>query len=327
MVQSDLGLAVGEVKGLVAGDFNGDGRVDLALVGQSDETGDAEVEVLLGDGDGTFRAAPQVDLGNLSFDFPVYGTSALVVGDFGGDGRADLAVAGTDSSTGENEVEVLSNNSDGTFDVSALVNLGTLSPSFLETGNFTGDGRADLAVAGTDTLTGDDEVEVLSYNSDGTFHTAPPVDVGHIGVDAVVVGDFTGDGRTDIAVAWPLEVLEGLPPFDYEVEVLLGNGDGTFQAAAPIDLGTLIELYSLVTGDFTDDGHSDLAVAGLVFNRRERGCGAVIQQRRHVPCHAAGCSGESHPVFARIGRFHRRRPQRSGLRRRSGLLRRVCWRF
>jgi hypothetical protein len=65
-----------------------------------------------------------------------------------------------------------------------------------------------------------------------------------------VAGDFTGDGRTDLAVA-----NRG----SNDVSVLLGNGDGTFQNQVRYAAGT--EPYGLVAGDFTGDGRTDLAVA------------------------------------------------------------------
>ena len=84
---------------LVAGDFNGDGRTDLAVA----NSGSNDVSVLLGNGDGTFQ--PQVTYAVGS------GPDALVAGDFNGDGRTDLAVA----NSGSNDVSVLLGNGDGTF--------------------------------------------------------------------------------------------------------------------------------------------------------------------------------------------------------------------
>ena len=63
-------------------------------------------------------------------------------------------------------------------------------------GDFTGDGRTDLAVANS----GDNDVSVLLGNGDGTFQTQVTYAVG-TDPDAIVAGDFTGDGRTDLAVA------------------------------------------------------------------------------------------------------------------------------
>ena len=70
------------------------------------------------------------------------------------------------------------------------------------------------------------------------------------GPDAIVAGDFTGDGHTDLAVANEL---------DDDVSVLLGNGDGTFQNQVTYPVGT--DPIALVAGDFNGDGRTDLAVA------------------------------------------------------------------
>ena len=70
------------------------------------------------------------------------------------------------------------------------------------------------------------------------------------GPDALVAGDFNGDGRTDLAVA-----NDG----SNDVSVLLGNGDGTFQPQVTYAVGT--GPAALVAGDFTGDGRTDLAVA------------------------------------------------------------------
>ena len=83
----------------MAGDFNGDGRTDLAVV----NNGSNSVSVLLGNGDGTFQGQVTYAVGN--------GPDAIVAGEFSGDGRTDLAVASSADST----VSVLLGNGDGTF--------------------------------------------------------------------------------------------------------------------------------------------------------------------------------------------------------------------
>ena len=90
-------------------------------------------------------------------------------------------------------------------------------------GDFTGDGRTDLAVANFD----DNTVSVLLGNGDGTFQPQVTYAVGS-DPGAIVAGDFTGDGRTDLAVA---------NEYDNTVSVLLGNGDGTFQPQVTYAVG------------------------------------------------------------------------------------------
>ena len=84
---------------MAVGDFNGDGRQDLAVANQ----GSATVSILLGNGDGTFDAAMNFGAG--------FAPSSVAVGDFNGDGRQDLAVANQGSAT----VSILLGNGDGTF--------------------------------------------------------------------------------------------------------------------------------------------------------------------------------------------------------------------
>ena len=230
----------------MTGDYNGDGRVDLAVAG-ADPSGQGEVEVLLGAGDGTFRAAPPISTG-------LFSPSSFVTGDFNGDGRTDLAVAEFSSSSGQGEVEVLLGAGDGTFRAAPPISTGLFSPSALVTGDYNGDGRVDLAVAGADP-SGQGEVEVLLGAGDGTFRAAAPISIGLFSPSALVTGDFSDDGRVDLAVAGADPSGQG------EVEVLLGAGDGTFRAAAPISTG-LFSPSALVTGDYNGDGRVDLAVAG-----------------------------------------------------------------
>ena len=116
---------------LVAGDFNGDGRPDLAVA----NSGSDDISVLLGNGDGTFQAPVRIAAGA--------SPTSLVAGDFNGDGRPDLAVANFDS----NDMSVLLGNGDGTFQTQVTVRGGDSVPTSLVAGDFNGDGRPDLAVA------------------------------------------------------------------------------------------------------------------------------------------------------------------------------------
>ena len=157
----------------------------------------------------------------------------------------------------QSEVEVLLGNGDETFQSTTPIGLDNFELSSLAAGEFNGDGRTDLAVAGSDSASGQGEVEALLGNGDGTFQTTRPIDLDGLNPAALVTGDFNGDGRTDLAVVGSDSSGQG------ELEVLFGNGDGTFQTTMPIVLTDLVRATSLVTGDFKANGRTDLAVAGL----------------------------------------------------------------
>jgi hypothetical protein len=157
-------------------DFNGDGKLDLAVANLSSSN---SVNLLLGNGDGSFHAAPNV----------VPGLSrSVAVGDFNGDGKPDLAVAGLLRS----RVSVVLGNGDGSFQAPKNYAVGT-NPSSVAVGDFDGDGKPDLVVANT----GSDTVSVLLGNGDGTFQAAQQLPVPSDPI-SLAVGDFNGDGRLDV---------------------------------------------------------------------------------------------------------------------------------
>jgi hypothetical protein len=205
-------------------DFNGDGKLDMALAGSSQTT------ILLGNGDGTFTAAPNP---------PQIGTSQLVAADFNGDGKIDLALAGSSQTT------ILLGNGDGTF--TTAPNPPQIGTSQLVAADFNGDGKIDLAAVGA-------SVAILAGNGDGTFTTASTFPTGS-NAFALVVGDFNGDGKADLAVAGSINYP------NETVTIFEGNGDGTF--AAGIDVPAFPE--SLAAADLTGNGSWDLATFGSVL--------------------------------------------------------------
>jgi len=261
----DVGMGV---LSMVVGDFNGDGKPDLA-VGQW---------VVLGNGDGTFQAAVNYGAG--------VGPRPVAVGDLNGDGKPDLAVAD------EAGVSVLLGKGDGTFQAPVSSGLGTF-PRSVAVGDFDGDGRLDLAVATTSHST--NKVSVLLGRGDGTFHAAANYGAG-TNPCSVAVGDFNGDGKPDLAVA-----NLGLFGGNYtegSVSVLLGNGDGTFQPAVNYTPGG--NPSYVVAGDFNADGKLDLAVAAYSTNNVSlllgRGDGTFLA--------AANFRTASNPSFLVVGDFN-----------------------
>jgi alpha-tubulin suppressor-like RCC1 family protein len=232
----------GNLDSVAVGDFNNDGRPDIAVVDQNGGT----VTILKGDGAGGFATTSPIPVG-------VTAPASVVVGDFNGDGKLDFAVVGETS----NNVAVWLGNGDGTFSQGPVIAVGT-SPVAMVAGDFNGDGKQDLAVANDAAGTGA-TVSVLLGDGAGSFAPASgsPVSVGTNPL-SLAVGDFNGDGKQDLAV---------LTPFAGDtVTVLLGNGNGTFSIAAgpPIRVGAFPQ--AILSADFNRDGKPDLVVTNANSN-------------------------------------------------------------
>jgi hypothetical protein len=229
---------------MVTGDFNGDGKADVAYTNLAHNT----VGVLLGNGDGTFRAAK------------TYGTdiwpTALLAGDFNGDGKLDLLAVSTpfNPATGTDDVRigVLLGNGDGTFRPLPTFAAAAGVPA-LAVGDFNGDGKLDLVeVAHPEPAGGAGSASgsVFLGNGDGTFRAPISFAVGSWPA-AVAVADFNHDGKMDLAVA---------DAGNNTVTILSGNGNGTFAAQNTLNVST--GPYAVATADFNGDGKPDLVVAG-----------------------------------------------------------------
>jgi hypothetical protein len=216
--------------GLVVGDFDGDGKLDMVGVFNAHKG----IEVLLGNGDGTFRTGETYVAGSL----PV----GVAAGDFNEDGKLDLIVANYDNGSGST-VSYLAGNGDGTFQPQVPLNV-ALGPSTILVGDFNNDGHLDMAVGSLTAGT----VLVVAGNGDGTFQTAISTFLGDSAGMAMVAADFNGDGKLDLAVTGLVDA----------VWILLGDGDGTF--ALPVQSALPSYTGGLAVGDFNGDGKIDLAV-------------------------------------------------------------------
>ncbi len=218
--------------GIVTADFNGDGKLDLAVANMNDGT----VTILLGNGDGTFTVKSTPSAGS--------GANWIAVGDFNEDGKLDLAVANSGSS-GSGGVTILLGNGDGTFTTGASLTTGN-GPFAIVTADFNKDGHLDLAVSNMNS----DTVTVLLGNGTGAFSFGSTPAVGAM-PQVLVVGDFNEDGKLDLAVS---------NESDNTVSILLGNGNGTFQTQSVISSGGSSGFpIGLIAADFNGDGHLDLA--------------------------------------------------------------------
>ena len=227
-------LPVSSPKGVVAGDFNRDGRIDLVTIGPP--------EIHLGLGDGTF--APATPLPSP----PGNNVRSVAVADLDGDDDLDLAL------TDQAGIWVYPGAGDGSFSPATLH---PKPPSIelvdIAIDDFNSDGRQDLIAS---TLTG--PILILLGIGDGTFAPAGIIPRRRsLESFEITAGDFNADGRRDIAVA----------SFAGWLTVLRGNGDGTF--APEVDFLTGMAL-GLMAGDLNEDGLPDFVVsvgpAALVFH-------------------------------------------------------------
>ena len=224
---------------VAAGDFNNDGKMDLAV-----PNGNSTVSVLLGNGDGTFQPSA-------IYNTDPNGTPyTIAIGDFNGDGNIDLVV--TNSLGGlvdcadrnPDTVSILLGNGDGTFQPQHTFAVG-FGVQGVAVGDFNDDGSSDVAV----TNNTNNSVSVLLGNGDGTFQPRLTYAVGNQ-PSSISTADFNGDGQADL-------VVSNLG--DNTVSILLGNGDGTFQPQVTYATGNYP--VGVAVGDFNGDGNPDLVVA------------------------------------------------------------------
>lgn len=229
---TNAGAQLQEVQAI---DLNGDGKLDVVGVPVSPNNG--QLLVYLGNGDGTFRGGTSYTM------FAGNAVGQLVVGDFNGDGKVDIAAAGyTPNANGP--VGVLLGHGDGTFGT-VITSVGVNSPFGIGTADFNGDGKLDLLVAGTDFANFVGETYLLAGNGDGTFQ-APTIVAP--GTGPLSVEDFNGDGKPDVMV-WA-------DPF---IEVFTGNGNGTFSQKATYLNSSLDAAFFVAIGDFNGDGKLDIS--------------------------------------------------------------------
>lgn len=229
----------GTLRSLAVGDFNGDGKLDVAAV----IDGTNAVSIFLGNGDGSFAVPVQYPTGPMLLSPPYHN---VLVADFNGDGKLDLGVA-TD-----NGIAILLGNGNGTFQPFTLIpSLTSFDPGddLLALADFNGDGKPDVVKA---TQTG--MVNVALGNSGGTFQQAQAFQIPSIlNTQSAVVGDFNADGKLDLAFASASSNV---------VTILFGNGDGTFNGHIEYSVpGGSNNVNFVVAADFNGDGALDLALA------------------------------------------------------------------
>src|SRR5581483_3279701 len=227
-IDSPTGVNSG-FEGFAIADFNGDHKPDVAIPGGS---GDGFMLIFPGNGDGSF-ATP------LSF-FAGASPYRTVAADFNNDGKVDLAVSSSAS------IAILLGNGDGTFQPATFLNVDSRS-SVSFAADLNGDEKIDLVGSnGT-------QLQVFLGNGDGTFRTLAPLTSPSFVTVAGVV-DVNGDGALDlISIAVP----DGMGA---QLNVLLGNGDGTFGAPVLVTATRLVPISFLATADFNNDKAPDVLI-------------------------------------------------------------------
>jgi hypothetical protein len=255
------------------GNFNGDGRLDLFYYEENNDANGQALATILNTGNRSFLAGPSIQ---------AVSGQAPIAGDFNNDGYSDFAIAdGT-------HIEVYLNERNRGFSGPALF-AGGDSPSFLLQWDINNDGNRDILAADP---SGNQIVELLG-KGDGTFQPARFIPVSSAPT-RLMVGDFNGDGKPDIAVAckrsihillgngaggftshavYPLtHTITGLVQADlrgngiedivfadgYSVGILYGEGNGSFTSTPTFISGTNPTVVA--TGDFNEDGSPDVIV-------------------------------------------------------------------
>ena len=216
---------VSSARSIVTGDFNGDSKLDLSIGYEANGGLSGAIQILLGNGDGTFQTGQAYTTGSIPDN--------QVAGDFNHDGHMDLAVA----NTFDGDVSVLLGNGDGTLQPAVNYSVGNFLLS-IETADFNGDGKLDLVVSA------DRFLKLLPGKGDGTFRPAVTISAP---AGSLALGDFNRDGKLDVVSS-----------VSTSTSLVAGNGNGTFQAPVQV-----LNVGGLVRGvDVNGDGKLDLVISG-----------------------------------------------------------------
>lgn len=230
---------------IAIGDFNRDGKLDLAFANHEEK----HLTVLLGNGQGGLTPAP-----NSPFAVDVRPhTHGVATGDLNGDGNLDLVT----ESWGNNQVAILFGDGKGSFNTSGtFIDVGKMPYQRVRVGDINGDGKSDIV---TTNLEGDN-VTILLGDGKGGFKqaTGSPFPCGDSPFN-FAIGDVNKDGKPDLAIVnSPSSATrsgkDGLT-------ILLGDGTGGFKtmAGSPLTTGKIPNRVAI--GDVNGDGFSDIAVS------------------------------------------------------------------
>lgn len=220
-----------------AADFNRDGKLDLAIAGNTN--GSSIVTILLGNGDGTFTQGRDIPVGGIPF--------YIALADFNGDHLPDIAVSFYNTSTSSTETDVFLGQGNGTFKKSATLSYGE---GAIVAGDFNADGHQDIAV-----LSGNELVLYLG-NGNGTFQS--PLLASQNDPVSLAVGDFYNDRIQSLAV---LTAVYNNGNFTYYVATARYL-KGALVVSSP-QLASTNQFYSgIAAGDLNGDFLDDIVLVG-----------------------------------------------------------------
>jgi flagellin len=264
----------------------------LAQVGESEASNNIMVDIgnVLNSirGNGSFNTAVSSITANTN--------SGIAMGDLNRDGFDDIVTA-----HGTNGISIKYGNGDGTFGAaSTYLTVGASSIQSIQIADLNNDGQLDIVSTRFNHSSAGPGLEILMNNGNGTFAAGNTFDFTYTGTREFILGDFNGDGSTDIIIggqdtsqsyvslrnngdgtfamvgsfalsdafrSGQLKDLNGdgradliIGHINGDVSVSLGNGNGTFSSASTYALGTGA-IRSLQLGDFNGDGRSDIAAA------------------------------------------------------------------
>ncbi|MGO4881457.1 MAG: FG-GAP repeat domain-containing protein [Bryobacteraceae bacterium] len=237
-----------------------------------------EIHVLIGNADGTFREGPTSSISTQGGEAGI-----LVAADLNGDGNIDLVIGGQINNQGTAGIGVCFGNGDGSFQPEGLFQAATQAlVGGLVLADFNGDGILDAAIT-TDNLPGGESgIWLFTGMGGGVF--APPtlISLKDMGIPGLIVSaDVNNDGNPDILITYVLPATNGSG-----FAVLLGKGDGTFQAPEYFPIpGMAVDLS---VGDLNNDGDLDIAV---LQNHDNQSNGLLLY-------FGDGVGGFSEPTFA-----------------------------
>jgi hypothetical protein len=263
------------------GDFNRDGKLDVATAGEDFTT--SHLDVFLGNGDGTFETGSSYLVGSLPL--------GMVVGDFRNIGKLDLVTA-----TLFGGISVLLGNGDGTFQQTKTYS--DYAPLAIATGDFNRDGKLDFVVSEDPDATDMAGAHVFLGNGDGTFQPAVAYPQG-VADHSVAVGDFNGD-------QWPDVALGDSTKFD--IIALLTPGVFSFSPPAPLIFPNHLPktTSSPKTVILTNTGQTSLTITSITVQ------GSNFRLSSSTTCASSVAPGASCKI---VTLFH---PQTTGLK--SGLI-------